>query len=140
MKVNLIPFSIYWITLFVLSIVCFFIPSLFLVILPVTLFIIPIWFFGVFEIGKLTVLSSQCTVVMRVAVAFITAFLTVSILPIEIIIENLVNWGHISGKTILHCYSKEVWIVFVIHMILFWAGEETGVRSQKKDLVTVKNN
>lgn len=45
------------------------------------------------------------------------------------ILLDFINWRHINSFA--HYFSKAYWIIFLIHMLLFWLGEEIGYFSQK---------
>ena len=109
MKVNLTPFSIYWFLFLILNVIYFIFPFLFFLLLPAVFVMILIWGICVFEIGRATIISS--------------------INPIGMILLDFINWRHINSFA--HYFSKAYWIIFLIHMLLFWLGEEIGYFSQK---------
>ena len=111
MKVNLTPFSIYWFLFLILNVIYFIFPFLFFLLLPAVFVMILIWGICVFEIGRATIISSQTKRITRVILAF------------------LINWRHINSFA--DYFSKAYWIIFLIHMLLFWLGEEIGYFSQK---------
>lgn len=45
------------------------------------------------------------------------------------ILLDFINWRHINS--FIDYFSKAYWIIFLIHMLLFWLGEEIGYFSQK---------
>ena len=42
---------------------------------------------------------------------------------------DFINWGIIHSFT--DHFSKADWVILLIHMLLFWLGEEIGYFSQK---------
>ena len=88
-----------------------------------------IWGICVFEIGRATIISSQTKRITRVILAFLASLLTISINPIGMILLDFINWRHINSFA--DYFSKAYWIIFLIHMLLFWLGEEIGYFSQK---------
>lgn len=102
--------------------------SIFL-LLPAVFVMILIWGICVFEIGRATIISSQTKRITRVILAFLASLLTISINPIGMILLDFINWRHINSFA--HYFSKAYWIIFLIHMLLFWLGEEIGYFSQK---------
>ena len=110
MKVNLTPFSIYWFLFLILNVIYFIFPFLFFLLLPAVFVMILIWGICVFEIGRATIISSQTN-------------------PIGMILLDFINWRHINSFA--DYFSKAYWIIFLIHMLLFWLGEEIGYFSQK---------
>ena len=119
MKVNLTPFSIYWFLFLILNVIYFIFPFLFFLLLPAVFFMILIWGICVFEIKW----------IIRVILAFLASLLTISINPIGMILLDFINWRHINSFA--DYFSKAYWIIFLIHMLLFWLGEEIGYFSQK---------
>ena len=124
MKVNLTPFSIYWFLFLILNVIYFIFPFLFFLLLPAVFVMILI-----FEIGRATIISSQTKWIIRVILAFLASLLTISINPIGMILLDFINWRHINSFA--DYFSKAYWIIFLIHMLLFWLGEEIGYFSQK---------
>ena len=118
MKVNLTPFSIYWFLFLILNVIYFIFPFLFFLLLPAVFVMSLIWGICVFEIGR-----------TRVILAFLASLLTISINPIGMILLDFINWRHINSFA--DYFSKAYWIIFLIHMLLFWLGEEIGYFSQK---------
>lgn len=102
--------------------------SIFL-LLPAVFVMILIWGICVFEIGRATIISSQTKRITRVILAFLASLLTISINPIGMILLDFINWRHINSFA--DYFSKAYWIIFLIHMLLFWLGEEIGYFSQK---------
>lgn len=45
------------------------------------------------------------------------------------ILWDFINWRHINSFA--HYFTKAYWIIILIHMLLFWLGEEIGYFSQK---------
>ena len=129
MKVNLTPFSIYWFLFLILNVIYFIFPFLFFLLLPAVFVMILIWGICVFEIGRATIISSQTKWIIRVILAFLASLLTISINPIGMILLDFINWRHINSFA--DYFSKAYWIIFLIHMLLFWLGEEIGYFSQK---------
>lgn len=129
MKVNLTPFSIYWFLFLILNVIYFIFPFLFFLLLPAVFVMILIWGICVFEIGRATIISSQTKRITRVILAFLASLLTISINPIGMILLDFINWRHINSFA--DYFSKAYWIIFLIHMLLFWLGEEIGYFSQK---------
>ena len=109
MNVNLIPFSIYWFLFLILNVIYFILPFLFFLLLLAVFVMILIWGICVFEIGRATIISSQTKRITRVILAFLASLLTISINPIGMILLDFI----------------------LIHMLLFWLGEEIGYFSQK---------
>ena len=120
MKVNLTPFSIYWFLFLILNVIYFIFPFLFFLLLPAVFVMILIWGICV---------SSQTKRITRVILAFLASLLTISINPIGMILLDFINWRHINSFA--DYFSKAYWIIFLIHMLLFWLGEEIGYFSQK---------
>ena len=131
MKVNLTPFSIYWFLFLILNVIYFIFPFLFFLLLPAVFVMILIWGICVFEIGRATIISSQTKRITRVILAFLASLLTISINPIGMILLDFINWRHINSFA--HYFSKAYWIIFLIHMLLFWLGEEIGYFFHRKD-------
>ena len=82
-----------------------------------------------FNMGRATIISSQTKWIIRVILAFLASLLTISINPIGMILLDFINWRHINSFA--DYFSKAYWIIFLIHMLLFWLGEEIGYFSQK---------
>ena len=76
-----------------------------------------------------TIISSQTKRITRVILAFLASLLTISINPIGMILLDFINWRHINSFA--DYFSKAYWIIFLIHMLLFWLCEEIGYFSQK---------
>ena len=154
MKVNLTPFSIYWFLFLILNVIYFIFPFLFFLLLPAVFVMILIWGICVFEIGRATIISSQTKRITRVILAFLASLLTIScsyyLTPVDpkppvplsvsdnsslsinsigMILLDFINWRHINSFA--DYFSKAYWIIFLIHMLLFWLGEEIGYFSQK---------
>ena len=129
MNVNLIPFSIYWFLFLILNVIYFIFPFLFFLLLPAVFVMILILGICVFEIGRATIISSQNKRITRVILAFLASLLTISINPIGMILWDFINWRHINSFA--HYFTKAYWIIILIHMLLFWLGEEIGYFSQK---------
>ena len=107
----------------------FYISISFFLLLPAVFVMILIWGICVFEIGRATIISSQTKRITRVILAFLASLLTISINPIGMILLDFINWRHINSFA--DYFSKAYWIIFLIHMLLFWLGEEIGYFSQK---------
>lgn len=131
MKVNLTPFSIYWFLFLILNVIYFIFPFLFFLLLPAVFVMILIWGICVFEIGRATIISSQTKRITRVILAFLASLLTISINPIGMILLDFINWRHINSFA--HYFSKAYWIIILIHMLLFWLGEEIGYQNSKEN-------
>lgn len=101
----------------------------FFLLLPAVFVMILIWGICVFEIGRATIISSQTKRITQVILAFLASLLTISINPIGMSLLDFINWGIIHSFT--DHFSKADWIIFLIHMLLFWLGEEIGYFSQK---------
>ena len=129
MKVNLTPFSIYWFLFLILNVIYFIFPFLFFLLLPAVFVMILIW--GICVIGRATIISSQTKRITRVILAFLASLLTISINPIGMILLDFINWRHINSFA--HYFSKAYWIIFLIHMLLFWLGEEIGYQNSKEN-------
>lgn len=95
-----------------------------------------IWGICVFEIGRATIISSQTKRITRVILAFLASLLTISINPIGMILLDFINWRHINSFA--DYFSKAYWIIFLIHMLLFWLGEEIGYFHRKDFFNMVK--
>ena len=102
--------------------------SIFL-LLPAVFVMILIWGICVFEIGRATIISSQNKRITRIILAFLASLLTISINPIGMTLWDFINWRHINSFA--HYFTKAYWIIILIHMLLFWLGEEIGYFSQK---------
>lgn len=131
MNVNLIPFSIYWFLFLILNVIFFILPFLFFLLLPAVFVMILIWGICVFEIGRATIISSQNKRITRVMLAFLASLLTISINPIGMILWDFINWRHINSFA--HYFTKAYWIIILIHMLLFWLGEEIGYQNSKEN-------
>lgn len=131
MNVNLIPFSIYWFLFLILNVIFFILPFLFFLLLPAVFVMILIWGICVFEIGRATIISSQTKQITRVMLAFLASLLTISINPIGMILWDFINWRHINSFA--HYFTKAYWIIILIHMLLFWLGEEIGYQNSKEN-------
>ena len=107
----------------------FYISISFFLLLPAVFVMILIWGICVFEIGRATIISSQTKRITRVMLAFLASLLTISINPIGMSLLDFINWRHINSFA--DYFSKAYWIIFLIHMLLFWLGEEIGYFSQK---------
>ena len=131
MNVNLIPFSIYWFLFLILNVIYFIFPFLFFLLLPAVFVMILIWAICVFEIGRSTIISSQNKRITRIILAFLASLLTISINPIGMILWDFINWRHINSFA--HYFTKAYWIIILIHMLLFWLGEEIGYQNSKEN-------
>lgn len=131
MKVNLIPFSIYWFLFLILNVIYFIFPFLFFLLLPAVFVMILICGICVFEIGRATIISSQNKRITRIILAFLASLLTISINPIGMILWDFINWRHINSFA--HYFTKAYWIIILIHMLLFWLGEEIGYQNSKEN-------
>lgn len=131
MNVNLIPFSIYWFLFLILNVIYFIFPFLFFLLLPAVFVMILIWGICVFEIGRATIISSQNRRITRIILAFPASLLTISINPIGMILWDFINWRHINSFA--HYFTKAYWIIILIHMLLFWLGEEIGYQNSKEN-------
>lgn len=131
MNVNLIPFSIYWFLFLILNVIFFILPFLFFLLLPAVFVMILIWGICVFEIGRATIISSQNKRITRIILAFLASLLTISINPIGMILWDFINWRHINSFA--HYFTKAYWIIILIHMLLFWLGEEIGYQNSKEN-------
>lgn len=131
MNVNLIPFSIYWFLFLILNVIFFILPFLFFLLLPAVFVMILIWGICVFEIGRATIISSQNKRITRIILAFPASLLTISINPIGMILWDFINWRHINSFA--HYFTKTYWIIILIHMLLFWLGEEIGYQNSKEN-------
>lgn len=131
MNVNLIPFSIYWFLFLILNVIYFIFPFLFFLLLPAVFVMILIWGICVFEIGRSTIISSQNKRITRIILAFLASLLTISINPIGMILWDFINWRHINSFA--HYFTKAYWIIILIHMLLFWLGEEIGYQNSKEN-------
>ena len=131
MNVNLIPFSIYWFLFLILNVIFFILPFLFFLLLPAVFVMILIWGICVFEIGRATIISSQNKRITRIILAFPASLLTISINPIGMILWDFINWRHINSFA--HYFTKAYWIIILIHMLLFWLGEEIGYQNSKEN-------
>lgn len=107
----------------------FYISISFFLLLPAVFVMILIWGICVFEIGRATIISSQTKRITRVMLAFLASLLTISINPIGMSLLDFINWGIIHSFT--DHFSKADWVILLIHMLLFWLGEEIGYFSQK---------
>ena len=85
----------------------------------------------VFEIGRATIISSQNKRITRIILAFLASLLTISINPIGMILWDFINWRHINSFA--HYFTKAYWIIILIHMLLFWLGEEIGYQNSKEN-------
>lgn len=85
----------------------------------------------VFEIGRATIISSQTKRITRVMLAFLASLLTISINPIGMSLLDFINWGIIHSFT--DHFSKADWVILLIHMLLFWLGEEIGYQNSKEN-------
>ena len=90
-----------------------------------------IWGICVFEIGRATIISSQTKRITRVMLAFLASLLTISINPIGMSLLDFINWRHINSFA--HYFTKAYWIIILIHMLLFWLGEEIGYQNSKEN-------
>lgn len=131
MNVNLIPFSIYWFLFLILNVIYFIFPFLFFLLLPAVFVMILILGICVFEIGRATIISSQNKRITRIILAFLASLLTISINPIGMILWDFINWRHINSFA--HYFTKAYWIIILIHMLLFWLGEEIGYQNSKEN-------
>ena len=131
MKVNLTPFSIYWFLFLILNVIYFIFPFLFFLLLPAVFVMILICGICVFEIGRATIISSQNKRITRIILAFLASLLTISINPIGMILWDFINWRHINSFA--HYFTKAYWIIILIHMLLFWLGEEIGYQNSKEN-------
>lgn len=131
MNVNLIPLSIYWFLFLILNVIFFILPFLFFLLLPAVFVMILIWGICVFEIGRATIISSQNKRITRIILAFLASLLTISINPIGMILWDFINWRHINSFA--HYFTKAYWIIILIHMLLFWLGEEIGYQNSKEN-------
>lgn len=131
MNVNLIPFSIYWFLFLILNVIFFILPFLFFLLLPAVFVMILIWGICVFAIGRATIISSQNKRITRIILAFLASLLTISINPIGMILWDFINWRHINSFA--HYFTKAYWIIILIHMLLFWLGEEIGYQNSKEN-------
>ena len=131
MNVNLIPFSIYWFLFLILNVIYFIFPFLFFLLLPAVFVMILIWGICVFEIGRATIISLQNKRITRIILAFLASLLTISINPIGMILWDFINWRHINSFA--HYFTKAYWIIILIHMLLFWLGEEIGYQNSKEN-------
>ena len=131
MNVNLIPFSIYWFLFLILNVIYFIFPFLFFLLLPAVFVMILIWGICVFEIGRATIISSQNKRITRIILAFLASLLTISINPIGMILWDFINWRHINSFA--HYFTKADWVIILIHMLLFWLGEEIGYQNSKEN-------
>ena len=131
MNVNLIPFSIYWFLFLILYVIYFIFPFLYFLLLPAVFVMILIWGICVFEIGRATIISSQNKRITRIILAFLASLLTISINPIGMILWDFINWRHINSFA--HYFTKAYWIIILIHMLLFWLGEEIGYQNSKEN-------
>ena len=131
MNVNLIPFSIYWFLFLILNVIYFIFPFLFFLLLPAVFVMILIWGICVFESGRATIISSQNKRITRIILAFLASLLTISINPIGMILWDFINWRHINSFA--HYFTKAYWIIILIHMLLFWLGEEIGYQNSKEN-------
>ena len=131
MNVNLIPFSIYWFLFLILNVIYFIFPFLFFLLLPAVFVMILIWGICVFEIGRATIISSQTKRITRVMLAFLASLLTISINPIGMSLLDFINWEIIHSFT--DHFSKADWVILLIHMLLFWLGEEIGYQNSKEN-------
>ena len=131
MNVNLIPFSIYWFLFLILNVIYFIFPFLFFLLLPAVFVMILIWGICVFEIGRATIISSPNKRITRIILAFPASLLTISINPIGMILWDFINWRHINSFA--HYFTKAYWIIILIHMLLFWLGEEIGYQNSKEN-------
>lgn len=131
MNVNLIPFSIYWFLFLILNVIYFIFPFLFFLLLPAVFVMILICGICVFEIGRATIISSQNKRITRIILAFLASLLTISINPIGMILWDFINWRHINSFA--HYFTKAYWIIILIHMLLFWLGEEIGYQNSKEN-------
>ncbi len=109
----------------------FYISISFFLLLPAVFVMILIWGICVFEIGRATIISSQTKRITRVMLAFLASLLTISINPIGMSLLDFINWGIIHSFT--DHFSKADWVILLIHMLLFWLGEEIGYQNSKEN-------
>ena len=109
----------------------FYISIYFFMLLPAVFVMILIWGICVFEIGRATIISSQTKRITRVMLAFLASLLTISINPIGMSLLDFINWGIIHSFT--DHFSKADWVILLIHMLLFWLGEEIGYQNSKEN-------
>lgn len=119
-------FWIYWGLLVLGCIVFFLYPLLFIVILPMLLILIPIWIIVVYLIGNAVQRQSNTEKISkRIFLSLLCSFLTVLIFPVCSWVNDIVTWKKLYLDSFLGNFSDmSFWIMFAIHFLAFWAGEE----------------
>ena len=87
---------------------------------------IPIWIIVVYRIGSAVQKKSGSEKIRkRIALALFCSFLTVLIFPVCTWINDIVTWKKLYLDSFLGNFTDmSFWIMFAIHSLAFWAGEE----------------
>lgn len=90
------------------------------------LVLIPIWIIVVYLIGNAVQRKSNTEKISkRIAFSLLCSFLTVLIFPVCSWINDIVTWKKLFLDSFLRNFTDmSFWIMFVIHSLAFWAGEE----------------
>ena len=90
------------------------------------LFLIPVWIIVVYLIGNAVQKKSDLEKIsQRIVFALFCSFLTTLIFPVCSWINDIVTWKKLYLDSFLRNFTDmSFWIMFAIHSLAFWAGEE----------------
>lgn len=131
---DLKPFLIYWGVLVLACVLFFICPLLGILILPMLLIIIPVWLIIVYMIGNAVQRKSGLKQIRkRIVLSLLCAFLTTMIFPVGLWIYDAVKWNEFHLDSLIKNFEDMfLWIMFTIHFLAFWLGEEIEYLSNRE--------
>lgn len=130
----LLPFFIYWGVLVAVCIAFLACPVLFIVILPLLLVVVPLWLIAVYLIGDAVQRRSRLEgAARRMALSLLCSFLAIAVCPVGFWLYDAVKWNTFEVSSLVGNFNdRPLWIIFALHVLMFWAGEEIGHTATKE--------
>ncbi|HCT90619.1 MAG TPA: hypothetical protein DF613_04435 [Lachnospiraceae bacterium] len=130
----LLPFFIYWGVLVAVCVVFLTCPVLFIVILPLLLIIVPLWLIAAYLVGDAVQRRGRLEgAARRMALSLLCSFLVIAVYPVGFWLYDAVQWNAFEIGSLVRSFSdRPLWIIFALHVLMFWAGEEIGHTATKE--------